>query len=48
MTLIPYTKLHATAAHRVTHLRSKGLVIPQPNVAARKIEITLRAEEVDW
>jgi abortive infection bacteriophage resistance protein len=33
-----YTKPHATAAQRVEHLRSKGLVISRPNVAARKIE----------
>lgn len=34
----PYTKPHATAAQRVAHLRTKGLVIPRPNVAAQKIE----------
>ncbi len=34
----PYTKLHATAAERVAHLRGRGLVIARPNVAARKIE----------
>lgn len=34
----PYTKPYATAAQRVTHLRSKGLVITRPGVAARKIE----------
>lgn len=38
MALIPYTKPHATAAQRVAHLRGKGLIIPRPNVAARKIE----------
>jgi hypothetical protein len=37
--LTPYTKLHATPAQRVAHLRSKGLVIQRPNVAARKIEL---------
>ena len=39
MTLIRYTKPHATAAQRVAHLRSKGLIIARPNVAARKIEM---------
>lgn len=34
----PYTKSHATAAQRIAHLRSKGLVIARPNVAARRIE----------
>lgn len=40
MTLQPntYTKPHATAAERIAHLRSKGLVISRPAVAARKIE----------
>jgi len=38
MALIPYTKPHATAAQRVTHLQGKGLLIPRPSVAARKIE----------
>ncbi|UAB78290.1 Abi family protein [Erythrobacter sp. SCSIO 43205] len=38
MTLIPYTKPHATALQRVTHLRARGLHIPQPNVAAKKID----------
>lgn len=39
MTLLPYTKPHATSAQRVAHLRSKGLVIRRPTVAARKIEL---------
>lgn len=39
MTLPPYTKPYATAAERVRHLRAKGLSIPRPNVAARKIEL---------
>ena len=34
----PYNKPHATAAQRVAHLRSKGLIISRPGVAARKIE----------
>lgn len=34
----PYSKLHATAEQRVAHLRSRGLQIARPNVAARKIE----------
>lgn len=38
MALIPYTKLHATPAQRITHLRTKGLTISRPNVAAKKIE----------
>lgn len=38
MTLINYTKPHASASDRVTHLRNKGLYIAQPNVTARKIE----------
>lgn len=33
-----YTKPYATAAERVQHLRSKGLIIARPTVAARKIE----------
>ena len=36
--MIAYRKLHATAAQRIAHLRARGLVIPRPNVAARKIE----------
>jgi abortive infection bacteriophage resistance protein len=39
MALIPFSKPHATAAQRVAHLRAKGLIIPRPNVAARKIEL---------
>jgi abortive infection bacteriophage resistance protein len=38
MALIPYTKLHATPAQRITHLRAKGLIVSRPNVAAQKIE----------
>ena len=38
MSLINYSKPHATALDRVKHLRSKGLIIPQPNVTAKKIE----------
>lgn len=38
MALIPYTKLHATPAQRIKHLRAKGLIINRPNVAAKKIE----------
>lgn len=34
----PYTKPHATAEERVRHLRNRGLLIPRPAVAARKIE----------
>ena len=33
-----YTKSHATPTDRVAHLKSKGLVIKRPDVAARKIE----------
>lgn len=36
--LRPYTKPHALPADRVQHLRSKGLIISRPNVAAQKIE----------
>lgn len=39
MTLVPYTKPHATAAQRVQHLRNRGLVVKRPNVAARKIDL---------
>ena len=39
MTLLAYTKPHAPALQRVTHLRSKGLIVTQPNVAARRIEL---------
>jgi abortive infection bacteriophage resistance protein len=38
MALTPYIKPHASALQRVAHLRSRGLHIPRPNVAARKIE----------
>ena len=34
----PYTKPYATAAQRVQHLRARGLLVPRPQVAARKIE----------
>lgn len=34
----PYTKTHKTAAERVAHLVGRGLVVPRPSVAARKIE----------
>lgn len=36
--LRPYTKPHALPEDRVQHLRSKGLIISRPNVAAKKIE----------
>lgn len=36
--LRPYIKTHASPASRVDHLKTKGLIIPRPNVAARKIE----------
>ncbi len=39
MALIPYNKPHATAVQRVAHLRTRGLLIARPNVAARKIEM---------
>jgi abortive infection bacteriophage resistance protein len=38
MPLIPYNKLHATPTERIAHLRSRGLLIKSPNVAAEKIE----------
>jgi len=38
MAQVTYTKPHATARERVEHLRAKGLYIPQPNVAAKKID----------
>ncbi|PIB89965.1 Abi family protein [Caulobacter sp. FWC2] len=38
MALPPYTKPHATPSDWVAHLRARGLVVPRPNVAARKIE----------
>lgn len=34
----PYNKQHATAAQRVSHLQSRGLLVPRPTIAARKIE----------
>jgi abortive infection bacteriophage resistance protein len=39
MALAPYTKPHATALQRVAHLQSRGLQVPRPKVAARKIEM---------
>ena len=33
-----YTKPHASPADRVAHLRARGLGVPRPSVAARKIE----------
>lgn len=39
MTQALYTKPHASAGDRVLHLRTKGLTISRPNVAARKIEM---------
>ena len=39
MAQVPYTKPYATPAAKVAHLRSRGLHIPRPNVAARKIEL---------
>jgi abortive infection bacteriophage resistance protein len=39
MALIPYTKPHATATQRIAHLRSRGLIVARPNVAARKIDM---------
>lgn len=38
MALPPYTKPHATPSEWVRHLRTRGLGVPRPNVAARKIE----------
>ena len=34
----PYIKLHASPTERINHLRSRGLIVPRPNVAAKKIE----------
>ena len=34
----PYIKTHATSSQRIAHLRTRGLTIIRPNVAARKIE----------
>lgn len=39
MALRPYSKPHATAAQRVTHLQSKGLYIPDPSAAAQSIDL---------
>lgn len=36
--LRPYTKAHASPEDRIRHLKSKGLIVPRPSVAARKIE----------
>lgn len=38
MALIPYEKPYATAKERIAHLRARGVIIRQPNVAARRIE----------
>jgi abortive infection bacteriophage resistance protein len=38
LSLRPYTKPHASPADRIAHLRSKGLIVARPNVAAQKIE----------
>ena len=38
MPIASYTKPHATAAQRIQHLRSRGLIITRPTIAARKIE----------
>jgi abortive infection bacteriophage resistance protein len=37
--LLPYTKPHASTADRVAHLRSKGLQIRRPAIAAKKIDL---------
>lgn len=34
----PFAKPHASAGERIDHLRAKGLIVPRPKVAARKIE----------
>jgi abortive infection bacteriophage resistance protein len=39
MPLIAFTKPHTTSQQRVAHLRAKLLIVPRPNVAARKIEL---------
>lgn len=39
MALIPYNKPHATGLQRVAHLRTRGLYVPRPNVAASKIDL---------
>lgn len=39
MALPPYTKPHATPSDWVRHLRQRGLNVPRPNVAARKIDL---------
>lgn len=39
MALTPYIKPYATSAQRVAHLRSRGLIIARPNVAAHKIDM---------
>ncbi len=39
MTLISYIKPYATSAQRVVHLRSRGLIVSRPNVAAHKIDL---------
>lgn len=39
MARIPYTKPHADPQDWIRHLRSKGLVVSRPNVAAKKIAL---------
>ncbi|KQN39521.1 DNA-binding protein [Sphingomonas sp. Leaf407] len=39
MTLRPYTKPHISSAARVAHLRARGLIVPRPAIAARKIDL---------
>jgi len=39
MVLIPYTKPHATAAERLAHLASRGLVVADPDSAAHDIDL---------
>ena len=38
LVLRPYIKPHASPEDRIRHLRSKGLIVTRPNVAARKID----------
>ncbi|AOR81109.1 Abi family protein [Novosphingobium resinovorum] len=39
MALNPYNKPHATAAQRIAHLSSRGLVIADPNIAGHEIDL---------
>lgn len=39
MALIPYTKLHATAAQRIAHLTARGLIVANPAAAAHEIDL---------